>query len=130
MKLRIRGNSIRLRLTKSEVEQLGETGSIEDSVVFGAAAPAFSYELQTTAEHDRMNAQFNANRLSISIPADDAKNWIRSDLVGIEEMQPVDEHKVLRILVEKDFACLSEREGEDDTDAFPNPFSQAKVHVE
>jgi hypothetical protein len=27
----------------------------------------------------------------------------------------------LQILVEKDFACLTPRKGEDDGDAFPNP---------
>jgi hypothetical protein len=30
---------------------------------------------------------------------------------------------MLRILVEKDFACLAPREGEDESDMFPNPLS-------
>ena len=35
--------------------------------------------------------------------------------------QDVGGDEPLRILVEKDFACLVEREGEDDSDAFPHP---------
>jgi hypothetical protein len=126
MKLRIRGNAIRLRLTKSEVEHLGETGKVEDAVVFGAATPAFRYELRTAVGDDRARAKFDANCLSISIPANETQNWITSEQVSIEEMQPIDGNKFLRILVEKDFACLTGREGEDDTDAFPNPFMHGK----
>lgn len=123
MKLRIRGNSIRLRLTKSEVEHLGETGKVENAVAFGAATPGLRYELRTAVDGDRPRAKFDDNCLSISIPANAAKHWIRSEQVSIEEMQPVDGSKFLRILVEKDFACLAERSGEDDTDAFPNPLA-------
>ena len=126
MKLRIRGNSIRLRLTKSEVEHLGETGKVDDAVAFDAATPAFRYELRIAAIDDRARAKFDANCLSISIPASEAKNWITSEQVSIEEMQPIDGNRFLRILVEKDFACLTERTGEDDGDAFPNPLVDAK----
>ena len=126
MKLRIRGSSIRLRLTKSEVLVLGESGKVEDAVAFGAATPEFHYELRTVIDDDRVRAKFQANCLSISIPASEAKNWITSEQVSIEEMQPIDENRFLRILVEKDFACLTERNGEDDTNAFPNPLVEAK----
>lgn len=125
MKLRIRGSSIRLRLTKSEVEHLGETGNVEDAVAFGAATPGFRYELRTAADHETTRAKFEENCLSISIPPDEVKSWIGSEQVGIEAMQPIGDDGFLRILVERDFACLTERIGEDDTDAFPNPF----VHV-
>lgn len=126
MKLRIRGNSIRLRLTKSEVEHLGETGNVGDAVAFGATTTGFCYELRTSADHDTIQAEFEENCLIISIPSDEAKSWIGSEQIGIETMQPISDDKFLRILVEKDFACLTERVGEDDTDAFPNPFVHGK----
>lgn len=126
MKLRIRGNSIRLRLNQSEVDQLSRTGTVRDSVEFGVASPALAYQLSATVDEVKTRATFEDYCLSISIPASVAENWIRSEQVGIEEMQAIDGHKFLRILVEKDFACLVEREGEDETDAFPNPSLQAK----
>jgi hypothetical protein len=35
--------------------------------------------------------------------------------------QVLDDGAKLTILVEKDFACLTPREGEDESDMFPNP---------
>jgi hypothetical protein len=35
--------------------------------------------------------------------------------------QPAAADAELRIVVEKDFACLTAREGEDESDNFPNP---------
>lgn len=126
MKLRIRGNSIRLRLTQSEVDQLSRTGKINDSVEFGGASPRFSYQLLTTADDEGARATFEDQCLSVSISASEAENWIRSEQVGIEEMQPIDGDSFLRILIEKDFACLTEREGDDDIDSFPNPSVHGK----
>jgi len=41
--------------------------------------------------------------------------------VSIAASQILDEGDQLSILVEKDFACLAPREGEDETDMYPNP---------
>ena len=54
-----------------------------------------------------------------------AESWINSEQVGIEGAQQLDDSKTLRILVEKDFACLIEREDEDETDTFSNPRAAA-----
>lgn len=125
MKLRIRGNSIRLRLTKGEVKDLGESGKVEDEVAFGAGT-RFRYELKIAADHEAARAKFEENCLSVSIPSGEAKTWIGSEQVGIVAKQAVAENELLSILVEKDFACLTDREGEDDTDAFSNPMLDSK----
>ncbi|MEQ1764007.1 MAG: hypothetical protein ABL984_12795, partial [Pyrinomonadaceae bacterium] len=66
MKLRIRGNSVRLRLTQSEVDQLSRTGKISESVEFGVASPGFSYQLSSTADDTTMRATFEDDCLNIS----------------------------------------------------------------
>lgn len=101
---------------------MGEKGSVGDAVAFGAETTGFRYEMRTSADHDRMQAKFEENCLIISIPSDEARSWIGSEQIGIETMQPIGDDKFLRILVEKDLACLTERVGEDDSDAYPNPF--------
>ena len=121
MKLRIRGNSIRLRLTQSEIAQFGETGKVAEMVGFGVAKPGLGYQLHASADDETIRAEFENNCLSISVPASVAQGWINSAQVGIEDMQPLVEDRFLRILIEKDFACVSDRAGEDETDAFPNP---------
>jgi hypothetical protein len=64
------------------------------------------------------------SRIELALPADTVRRWAESETVAIEGEQPAADGRRLRILVEKDFACLKERPGEDDADAFPNPTSK------
>ena len=129
MKLRIRGNSIRLRLTKTEIVQFADTGRVEETVEFGLSQTALSYQLYTTSDAETIRAKFEDNCLYILVPKPDAENWINSEKVGIEAGQPLGDNKYLRLLLEKDFACLTDRTDEDETDAFPNPLANGKRAV-
>ena len=84
------------------------------------------YQLYTTADDETMRARFEDNCLYISVPLRDAENWINSEQVSIEAEQSLGDDRSLRILVEKDFTCFSERADEDETDAFPNPLADGK----
>ena len=126
MKLRIRGNSIRLRLTQTEIVQFANTGRVEETVEFGFPQTALSYQLCTTFDTETIRAKFEDNCLYISVPKRDAEIWINSEEDGIEAGQPLGDNKYLRILLEKDFACLTDRADEDETDAFPNPLANGK----
>jgi len=126
MKLRIRGNSVRLRLTKGEVDRLAETRMVEDAIDFGTASEGLRYELRIHPDEGETTARFRENCLSILISETAAKNWIGSEQAGIEAMKATGNNKFLRVVVEKDFACLKERPGEDETDAFPNPLGHGK----
>jgi hypothetical protein len=124
MKLRIKGDSIRLRLTRREVEQLNSEGVVEAAVHFGGTTPPLVYRVKTS--HDSaVSTAFDGRQLTISIPFSVADDWISSEQVGIEAFQTIDENQSLRILVEKDFACLTKREGEDESDAYPHPATAA-----
>ncbi len=122
MKLRIRGNSVRLRLTKSEVAQINEKGRVEETVEFGLeSSQTLVYALETTALLENTRATFENNCLRITVPKNQAEKWTNSNQVGIEFEQVFGNDKYLRILIEKDFACLEERAGEDESDAFSHP---------
>ena len=123
--MRIRGTSIRLRLSRTEVSQFATTGSIEDTVEFGPSEQRLTYRIRTTKENETMFASFANNCICIFVPKADAEDWTISEQVGIEAVQRLDDSKSLRILVEKDFACLIERDDEDETNAFPNPRAAA-----
>ena len=116
MKLRIRGNSIRLRLTKSEVDSFSTGGRVEETVDFGDGTAKFGYALEAVDARD-LSAEFAGGTIRVLVPRDRAQGWVNSEQVGIES----DEDSPLRILIEKDFACLQVRPGEPDDDAFPNP---------
>lgn len=121
MKLRIKGNSIRLRLSQSEVSGLAENAKVEDSISFGHGQ--LTYALTTSNKAKEIVAQFENGRIEIIVPAPFAEQWTRSEQVGFGAEQKLSGGETLKILVEKDFACLTEREGEDETDAFPHPQS-------
>ena len=48
--------------------------------------------------------------------------WASGDQIGIESEQLVDHQASLRILIEKDFACIDGTD-EQNADTFPNPLA-------
>ncbi len=50
-----------------------------------------------------------------------AERWAQAEEVTLRGEQPIAGGGNLMILLEKDSVCLTPREGEDDSDAFPNP---------
>jgi len=120
MKLRIRGNSIRLRVTRTELATIAEDGELRDVVAFGPGTE-LGYSLRVVGTVSGLSADFSEGEITISVPASGAREWLDSKLVSLRGEQRLDNGDSLKILVEKDFACLVAREGEDDSDAFPHP---------
>ncbi len=115
MKLRIRGNSIRLRLTQSEVETINNVGKVEEKTEF-PNGQSFIYSLLVAENLKEISANFSDGKMQIILPKSVAENWANSDEVGISG-----EADSLKIIVEKDFKCLTPRAGDEDTDTFPHP---------
>jgi hypothetical protein len=113
MKLRIRGNSIRLRLSQTEVDDLASKGRVEEATVF-PGGERFVYSL-ACVDGEEIGARFAGGSMEVTVPRARVRAWAASDEVGIES------DGALRILIEKDFQCLTPKKDEDDSDAFPNP---------
>lgn len=122
MKLRILGNSIRLRLTQPEVETFAGEGVIEERIRFGAET-VLTYALEAAAVA-RPVARYDGRRVTVQVPSSQGKTWAETDQVGMEGTQPLDGGEVLTILVEKDFKCLHGPADRRDADAFPNPLAE------
>ena len=119
MKLRIKDNSIRLRLTKSEVAELANKCIFESHINFGNDI-RMTYSI-TKWDADNIDVKYEPNKIEVRIPKSEIDNWANTSLISMESIQQIQEGPDLKILVEKDFACLTEREGEDESDAYPNP---------
>jgi hypothetical protein len=119
MKLRIKGSSLRLRLTQSEVRDLSEGRAVEEKVPF-APQSTLTYRLRSDGETPEITASYAGNLIEIRVPERTVLQWCQSDQVGLERAQPVADGE-LRIALEKDFACLAPRPGEDESDNFPHP---------
>lgn len=118
MKLRIKGNSIRLRLTQTDVSKFITDGKLVETVEFGDdSEPKFYYELLVSETAENVRAAFNNGTISVLVPKNTAEDWANTERVGIVG----DENSKLKILIEKDFACLAPRLGEDESDNFPHP---------
>ncbi|MEZ5016327.1 MAG: hypothetical protein R2800_04690 [Flavipsychrobacter sp.] len=119
MKIRIRGNSVRFRLTKSEVAQFAETGTVTDTTNFGAAT--FSYELKTD-DRDAIGAVFENGKITMLIPIAIANDWTTKEIVGFDNMIQLGNGEELYLLLEKDFKCLDESI-ENQSDNYDNPLA-------
>jgi hypothetical protein len=121
VKLRIRNNSIRLRLTQSEVKQIQELKVVKASVHFSPTS-SLEYCLEPAPIHE-VCARFEVNQIRILLPELLAFNWASSDQVSILVHQETGTYEPLVLLIEKDFACLKPRISytEDESDMFPNP---------
>ena len=122
MKLRIRGDSIRIRVSQAELREIAERGSVRDRIRFGDGV-ALTYVLESDPNVREPRARFAGQVVAVALPDATVRRWASSEEVSIEGEQPIGEGERLRILVEKDFACLQPRAGEDESDMFPNPES-------
>lgn len=120
MKLRIRDNSIRLRLTKSEVAEFAEKGLVGSKTEF-SNNNILIYALKSSDLVKNIQANFDNGRIEVVVPKEIAEKWTSTDEVGFSS-----EDETLKILVEKDFACLAERPNEDESDNFPHPQENEK----
>ncbi len=116
MKLRCTTNSIRIRIRKSELQQLATGQRITEQVGFGQGV-VFTFSLDITTSKKQVAASFLNNNLIVKLPKAIAKEWINSNQVGIEVKHPIEKDQNLHILIEKDFPCL-DREEEDKSDTF------------
>ena len=124
MKLRIRDNSVRLRLTRGEVDQLRDTGLVNARTEFPGGRD-FQYIVESSPASVKPGAFLSECVITVRLPETTVLAWANSEQVSIKGEQLLDDAK-LAILVEKDFVCLAPREGEDESDMFPHPAEDEK----
>jgi hypothetical protein len=121
MKLRIKADSLRVRVSRSEVTRLLAGDCLEETIHFTPEAVAkLTFVLQQEPSLNRPTVQYTENRVAILIPSNQANAWGTTDQVGIAEDIGLGRLGSLALLIEKDFACL-DRSEEDNEDTFPNP---------
>ena len=117
MKIRIRENTLRIRITQSELEKLGKGMSVKSSIHFPNGT-LFSYGLQV-GEMTNTTILFENNVIHISLGKLDIETILEDTSVGIQSIHST-KAGALDLLIEKDFTCLHPRDIED-ADTFPNP---------
>ncbi len=119
MKLRIKGNTLRVRLSKSEVAKIGSEGYVEDAIHFPGNAQ-LKYAMRV-ADVEHLSATMEQCAIIVHLPKALAKTWGETEQVGFEAHQQLDNGESLYLLVEKDFQCLTARPNEDESDNYEHP---------
>ena len=120
MKLRIKGDSLRLRISPSEMARLMESGRIEETIHLGAGDDArLSYAVEVSATAAETTVRYQPREIAVIVPAAVARAWAAGSDVGIYAGVALSAG-VLEVAVEKDFACLDTNAAEN-RDTFPNP---------
>jgi hypothetical protein len=122
MKLRLRGDSLRLRLTQTEVLTVRDQGAYEEATTLGASSgPRLAYRVESSPSGPpsvQHTADARGTTVTVILPAAGVATWADSpSQVGIY----FDEPWGLKVAVEKDFRCLDPDRDEDESDNFTNP---------
>ncbi|MEO6729575.1 MAG: hypothetical protein ABIN01_00015 [Ferruginibacter sp.] len=120
MKIRIKGNSLRIRVSKSEVEKLASIGYLEEQTCF--VDNALIYALQVKPNGDELSADFINGKITMYVPDALVKDWPVNDITGFNAKMPTSTPGSLILLLEKDFICL-DTTAEDQSDNYQNPKS-------
>ena len=118
MKIRIKGNSIRLRLTKTDVQNLKEKGMVEEKTILGTEE-IFKYSLIVAENVSALSAEFQAGKITVLLSQKEAEILTQTEEITIQGTQDNGEDKGLFLLVEKDLQCL-DTTYEDQTDMYEN----------
>ena len=125
MKLRIQRNSLRLRISKSELAKFVETGQLQETIYFGPEQGSeLTFSLTRDGNRAAVDAEASAGQVNVVVPVEVARTWADSEQVGIDGVVDLGVRGILSILIEKDFACI-DRSAEENVDAFPNPLAVA-----
>lgn len=114
MKIRIKGDSLRYRLTRSDIAALAHSGFLEEKVNFGEQVLIYAIQL---ADGDQLTSTYKNNKITLFMPMSMLSELQRTDKVGFENKTGE-----LDLLVEKDFTCL-DNVAEDQSDNYPNPLA-------
>ena len=100
MKLRIRGNSIRLQVSKTELARLAERGTVEDTVRF-SSDQSLRYGIEVRPM-GAVTAAYSDGALIVALPKARLDLWLRPGEISVEGSQPIGGGKVLQIVLETD----------------------------
>ena len=113
MKLRLQGSTLRLRLRRSEIENLMNSGQVQDTVQFSNGGMIYSLVLDDSV--GTPNAEFRGHEISVRLPRDLGLSWCRGTETAI-----LSDRVTPTVLIERDFVRTAVEEP-DDYDRFTTP---------
>jgi hypothetical protein len=101
MKLRIRGQTLRIRTDPDDVRALAAKGYVEDRIQLSPQR-ALVYRLSVAPEARELGIAYQGDLIDVRLPAQAAREWWTTDRVELTGSQ-MNGSIELAIIVEKDF---------------------------
>lgn len=101
MKLRIRGQTLRIRTDPKDMRELAANGAVEDRIQLSPQR-ALAYRVLVAPEAREVGVSYRGDLIEVRLPAQAAHEWCTTDRVALSGSQmngPIE----LEIVVEKDF---------------------------
>ncbi|SKB93939.1 DUF7009 family protein [Dyadobacter psychrophilus] len=118
MKIRIQRNSVRFRLSRTDIEKLTFEGYLEEVTSFGDAS--FIYAVKKSNDVSELSAEYLNGKILLRIPEHLTTGWADNNVVGYDGEMSFGNNESLKLLIEKDFKCL-DNVTEDQSDNYENP---------
>ncbi|WP_026628221.1 DUF7009 family protein [Dyadobacter alkalitolerans] len=118
MKIRIQRNSVRYRLSRTDIQKLSTEGYLEEVTPFGDSL--FIYGVKKSADVSELTADFQNGKILLHIPEQLTDGWADNNVVGYDGEMLFGNNGSLKLLIEKDFKCL-DNVTEDQSDNYENP---------
>jgi hypothetical protein len=129
MKIRIQGNSLRIRVGRSELAHFLHEGRIEDTIRFTPAPEArLTYALEISPGATQTQVRYSPQEVAVILAPRQVVQWSLEAEVGVYTQVPIGAGASLEVIVEKDFACL-DRSDEGNKDTFANPLAGTDCQV-
>src|SRR4051812_20757672 len=106
MKIRLQGNSLRYRLRQPEMIRFKEQGIVEEKIVLGFGPDAVLCFVLRATDSGNITVAYKKNQVTVSVPHHIAEPWMETEQVGWDAAVDTGNGIILKVLVEKDFACL------------------------
>lgn len=113
MKIRMKGSTVRLRLRRSEIEQLAANGRVDETVNFAGGELVYSLVLDDGVRTS--SADFNGSEICVRLPKKQGLEWCQGTETTVSSAGVVP-----TVLIERDFVRSAVEEA-DDFDRFTNP---------
>lgn len=121
MKLRIKGNSLRLRVSRSELSQFLAGYRIEETIHLTTSTEAkLTYALESSPSATEVGVRYVPQEITVLLPEMLMQAWSEEREIGVYASIDIGNAKTLEVSIEKDFACLDGSD-EENLDTFANP---------
>ncbi|CAN5639654.1 hypothetical protein BH10BAC3_BH10BAC3_10450 [soil metagenome] len=119
MKLKLKDNASRLRLSQTDIENLAAKGFVEEQISFSKDV-ALCYRIEAKEEILKPGNRYAENTITVFIPRDFTNVWPCNSVVDTSAVHTTEDGNEIFILIEKGYQCLDNKD-EDQSDNFFNP---------